>query len=362
MPLVLGNAVSSGRPPEIAALPQPGLLRELVAGGRVKPVDGAAAAQVSSNLAPLWRNLVTVNGKPYGVYFKASNKSTVWYSPRAFRQAGIAQPPVTIDELLQDMGSLRRAGITPFAMCGASGWTLTDWFENVYLQTAGADKYESLTRHDIPWTDPTVTTAFTLLGRILGDPSNMLGGLQGAISTPYPDCVSQVFGRDAGAAMVFEGDFVQGAIQALGLSLQAGRGADYDFFRFPHLNPGAPESVVVGGDVAVMLRDTPQARELIDYLATPAAGQIWARQGGFISPNRKVDLAAYPDDTSRAAAREITQRGARLVFDMSDQAPAAFGSTVGSGELADLQRWLAAPGDIQGTQAALERDARAAYP
>ncbi len=46
---------------------------------------------------------------------------------------------------------------------------------------------------------------------------------------------------------------------------------------------------------------------------------------------------------------------------MSDQTPAAFGGTVGQGEWKILQDFLRDPGDITGTQQALEQAATAAY-
>ncbi len=106
------------------------------------------------------------------------------------------------------MSTLQQAGTTPFAMCGGSGWTLTDWFENVYLRIAGVDKYNQLAAHTIPWTDPTVTTTFQTLAKIFGTDANMVGGKAGAVATPFPDCVSQAFGPTPKAAMLYEADFV----------------------------------------------------------------------------------------------------------------------------------------------------------
>ena len=43
--------------------------------------------------------------------------------------------------------------MTPYSIGAADGWTLTDLFENIYLRTAGAEKYDQLTKHEILWTD-----------------------------------------------------------------------------------------------------------------------------------------------------------------------------------------------------------------
>jgi ABC-type glycerol-3-phosphate transport system substrate-binding protein len=356
LPTVLGTAIAGGNPPDVAILPQPGLLHDLVAKGALKPVDSIAGDAVSSDFASVWKNLATDAGKLYGVYFKAANKSAVWYNVKTFKDAGVTAP-ATWDDLLKVMSTLKQFGTIPFAMCGGSGWTLTDWFENIYLRTAGIDNYNKLAKHTIPWTDPTVAQAFTFMQKIFA-PDNMVGGIQGAVSTVFPDCIGQVFGPSPKAAMVYEGDFVGSVIPTVNSAVQPTTG--FDFFPFPSIN-GSPPSVSGGGDVAVMLKDTPQAQALIKYLASPDAGTIWAHLGGFTSPNKRVDLSVYPDAISRKAAKALLDAGDNVVFDMSDQAPAAFGGTPGQGEWADLQAWVRNTADISGTLAKLEADAKAAY-
>ena len=358
LPTVLGTAIAGGAPPDVAILPQPGLLHDLAAKGSLKPIDSFAGDALSANFAPVWKNLATDNGKLYGVYFKAANKSTIWYNAKTFQAAGLSSTPQTWDNLKTAMSTLKQFGTTPFSMCGGSGWTLTDWFENIYLRTAGADNYNKLAAHTIPWTDQTVTTAFGFMQQIFSDPTNMVGGTQGAVSTVFPDCVGQAFGTSPKAAMVYEGDFVGSVIQGLSGSPQPG--TDYNYFAWPSIN-GSPAGVSGGGDVAVMLKDTPQSEALIKYLTTADAGSIWAKLGGFTSPNKQVPPASYPNDIAKRAAADVISAGANVVFDMSDQAPAAFGGTAGSGEWADLQNWVRNPSDIAGAQAKLEADAKAAY-
>jgi|HubBroStandDraft_6_1064221.scaffolds.fasta_scaffold33731_3 alpha-glucoside transport system substrate-binding protein len=361
LPESLPDAIAHGTAPDIAFLPQPGLLQQLAHQGKLKPLDGIVGAAVSSNLAPVWRDLATVGGHLYGVYVKAANKSTIWYNVRLFQRAGISRPPVTYDELVEDMTTLKHHGITPFAMCGGSGWTLTDWFENAYLRTAGQDKYNSLAQQRIPWTDPSVTTAFTTLGRIFDDPSNMVGGFAGAASTTYPACVDQVFGGNPRAAMLFEGNFVQAQIQTFDDHRPH---TDYDSFPFPSID-GSPPVMVYGGDVAVLLHDTPQSRAWIRDLASPATGEQRARRGGSISPNQNVPLSAYPDDISRTNADGLRQAmtANHAVFDMSDQAPPKFGS-FHDGEWAVLQDWVRHHDDpdiLRRTQRTLEQYASDSY-
>ena len=154
----LGSKLEGGAPPDVAMLPQQGVLVQFADQGSLKKVNSDVQAAVDANFAPIWKNLASVDGTLYGVYYKVANKSTVWYRPQAFQDAGISDPPKTWDEFVQDAKTLSDSGVTPVSVGGADGWTLTDWFENVYLSQAGPDKYDQLSKHEIPWTDPSVTT------------------------------------------------------------------------------------------------------------------------------------------------------------------------------------------------------------
>ncbi|MFE6134002.1 carbohydrate ABC transporter substrate-binding protein, partial [Streptomyces sp. NPDC056437] len=103
------------------------------------------------------------------------------------------------------------------------------------------------------------------------------------------------------------------------------------------------------------------AHQLLEFLATPEAASVWAGAGGFLSPNKDVDVASYGDDTTRATAKSLIQAGDSVRFDMSDQAPAAFGGTKGTGEWKLLQDFLRDPSDPKATAARLEAAAAKAY-
>ncbi len=345
---VLGTRLQGGKPPDVAILPQPGLLVDLARQGVLKSIEPAAGREVDENYATIWRQLGSTRGTLYGVFVKAANKSVVWYNVGVFRNAGVG-PPSTWTEWLAAARTISDYGVPPFAIAGADGWTLTDWFENVYLRTAGPDLYGRLARHEIPWTHPSVGTALSTLAQIFGRSEWQAGGTSGSLQTEFATSVANVFRRPPKAAMVYEGDFVAGVIAG-----EAGTklGTDADFFPFPSIQD-SPPSVVSGGDVAVLLRDSAAGRALIRFLATPEAGTIWARLGGFISPNKGVSLSTYADPVSRRSA-EALSNARSLQFDMSDQMPAAFGGTPGQGEWAILQDFLRRPGDLRGTMQRLE--------
>ncbi len=354
LPTVLSTAVQGGNPPSVAFVAQPGLMKDFVDRGALKPIEYARSV-VEQNFAKDWVDLGSVNGKLYGFVFKGANKSTVWYNVKAFNDAGV-KPPATWQDLLAGAKTLKASGVKAYSIGGADGWTLTDLFENIYLRTAGPDMYDKLANHDIPWTDPSVTTALQDMAQIFGDTGNIAGGTSGALQTDFPTSVSNVFTDPPKAAMVFEGDFVQGVITS---STTAQPEAGFNQFAFPSVDGSGP-TVVGGGDTVVTFADDAATRAFVEYLATPQAGEIWAKLGGYASPNKNVDPSMYPDAISKATATALAQ-AETFRFDMSDLAPAAFGGTVGQGEWKILQDFLKNPQDVKGTQQALEQAAAKAF-
>jgi alpha-glucoside transport system substrate-binding protein len=352
----LGSKIAGGAPPDIAMLPQVGAIKQAVAKKWAKPVGADAQAQLAKNYSQGWQDLGKVDGKQYGVYYKAANKSLVWYNNKVFENAG-AKEPKTWKEFLTTAQTIYDSGVTPVSVGGADGWTLTDWFENVYLSQAGPEKYDQLAQHKIKWTDPSVKDALTTLAQMWGNKNYIAGGADGALQTEFPASVTQTFtgGEQPKAGMVFEGDFAQVNIA----ETKSKVGTDAKVFPFPAVGDKAP--VVSGGDAAVILKDSKAAQALATFLASPDAATIQAKLGGYLSPNKGVALSAYPNAVQQKMAKALIAAGDDFRFDMSDQAPQAFGGTPGKGEWKDLQDFLKNPKDVAGTQAKLESDAAAAY-
>ncbi|MFD6126451.1 ABC transporter substrate-binding protein, partial [Streptomyces hydrogenans] len=205
----VGSKIEGGNAPEVVLVPQVGVLRQFAEAGWLTPLSEKTATTAAGNLAPVWKEYGTVDGAYYGLYFKAAHKSTVWYAPDALEQAGVAEPK-SWDELLASGRTLADSGRPAFAVAGEDGWTLTDWFENVYLSQAGPEKYDLLARHELKWTDPSVVTALTTLAEVFEDERLVAGGAAEALRTDFPGSVEKVFGPEPKAALVYEGDFVGG--------------------------------------------------------------------------------------------------------------------------------------------------------
>lgn len=358
----VGTKIEGGSPPDVVMVPQPGVLREFARKGWLAPLDQTVQQQLDTNYTQGWQDLGAYEGVPYGVYVKAANKSLIWYNATAFDYAGVFAP-ATWEEFLDTAETVWESGTTPVSVAGADGWTLTDWFENIYLAQAGPEMYDRLAAHEIPWTHQSVADALATLGELFGREQLLAGGTRGALQTDFPTSVTQTFAdlTTPDAGMVFEADFVGAVVND---STDAVVGEDALVFPFPVVD-GSDPPVVSAGDAAVALAPDGRASQaqqaLLAFLASTDAARIWAERGGFLSPNKSLEFDAYPDAVQREIAKALIGAGNDFRFDLSDQTPAAFGGTTGQGMWHGLQNFLRDPDDIDKAQRYLESQAARAY-
>ena len=348
---LLSSAVEGGNPPDLAAIGQPGLMAQFAEQGAIQPLDDMRDTIVES-FGESVADVGAVDGTQYGVLFKASNKSTIWYNVPSVEESGV-DATETWDDLTATADTLKAAGITPYAVGVDVGWPMTDIFENIYLRVAGAEKYDQLARHEIPWTDQSVKDALAVMGEIFA-PDNLAGGTEESLQTEMPASVAKVFAESPEAAMVIVGDFAPGVTET---TLEPETG--YDVFAFPSIE-GSEPAVMGSGDIFVQFKDSPAADAFLDYLTTTEAAEIWASRGGFSSPNVDIDTSVYPDEITRTTAGALAEAEI-FRFDMSDLQPSAFGGTPGQGMWKHLSDFVSSPDDIDGTAQKLETDAAKAF-
>ncbi len=347
----LATAVEGGNPPDLATVAQPGTIADFADRQVIQPLDFAREDAVE-NLGESVVQTGQVDGTLYGIYTKALNKSTVWYNVQAFADAGV-EAPEDWDAFLESAQTIKDSGLPAYSLAGADGWTLTDLFENVYIRTAGVEKYDQLAAHEIPWTDQSVKDALTQMAEIYGDTDNIAGGTQGALQTDNPGSISKVLTEEPEAAMVIEGDFVPASVET---TLEPIDG--YNVFTFPAIDGSAP-AVIGAGDYVVMFNDSPAAQALVTYLTTPEAAEQWATRG-LATPNQNIDTSLYPDELIQSTAGAFTE-AENFRFDLSDLQPSAFGGTVGQGLFKLFQDFLANPEDVDGITQQMEDAAAEAY-
>ncbi len=316
---VLASDVQRGTPPDVAVLPNPGALVSYVHQGKVKALGDVLGAQ-SGSYGPQWQSLDRVGSQQYAVAVKADLKSSIWYAT-----ANLPGPkPATWAELLALSGKLTAGGRTPWCLgLGApptSGWPGTDWIEDILLHTAGAAFYQRWAAGEVPWTAPEIRKAWTDWGDLVTGAGAVRGGAAAALLTDFGDAGRPLFAGPPGCLLEHQASFVMGGY--LNMKRADGTtpkpGTDFDFFRFP-----GPEVSEVSADLAGMFTDTPQARELMRFLASDEAQRIWPgiHRGSVFSVNKTV-TGVYDDPVSQRVAQTLTVSTQPLCFDASDLMPA----------------------------------------
>ena len=323
LPTVLPVRVAAGNPPDLAALPNPGQMKEFALQGALVALDDLA------NLADhptAFVNLGTVGDHVYGVFLAADLKSLVWYNSKEFAAHG-HKVPTSWPALIELSNQIVAEGGTPWAIGlesgAASGWAGTDWIEDIMLRTAGPDLYDKWVNHEIPWTHPAVKKAWEYFGQIVNAEGFVFGGATGALTINFGDSPNALFTDPPGAHLHRQATFIQSFILKANPDLKPVE--DYDIFVFPPISPVFGNPLLGAGDLIGVFNDTPEAKQLADYLASAEAQEIWCGTLGKLGINKNVDPAVYPDPITARAAGMLA--GAETFrFDGSDLMPAAVGS------------------------------------
>lgn len=309
----LGNAVTSAAQPDVALVPQPGT----VLSDYRRLVPQAWPSQDAES----WRGLLAgPDGAEYGVWYKASCNSMVWHTPEV-------TPPRqgwNWHDWAEWCKGKAGGHPRPLAIGAADGWVLADWFSNLllarypgtYRELAGVYHRLSLGRGTAAdagryWNDPRVADTLSELGSLWQCPGLFPGGAERALATQFDQSVLDVFG--AGEAMMVAGaDFYWSTITQYTSFPRSQIG----WFPFPGRAPGQ-EPVITAGDAAVGFSRA--GGDLIDWLSSPAALRVWARQGGFLSIDRRVSSQDYTYPASMDVDRLVRNvRSKDAQFNLSD--------------------------------------------
>lgn len=173
--------------------------------------------------------------------------------------------------------------------------------------------------------------------------------------------MEKVFGPEPKAGMVYEGDFVGGVAKD-----EFGKkpGEDAKFFPFPAVGAGTPP-VVSGGDAAVVLKDAKNGEagmKLLEFLATPEAGEVWAGAAWLPLPEQERQARGLWRRHHARDRRVARRRSAtRCASTCPTRPPRPSAAPRAAGEWKLLQDFLRDPSNPRATAVALEAAAAKTY-
>ena len=316
--------IKGGNAPDLAFIPQPGLLQKLVATGKVKPAPASVAANVNKFWSKSWKDLGSVKGKLYAAPFGSNMKSLVWYSPKQFKANGYTVPS-TWDEMLALADKMAAKGQTAFCgglgSGGATGWPATDWVEQIVLREHGAKVYNDWVAHKVKFTDPKIVSAMQKVAGWMQNPK-WVGDVKGIATTAFQDAGK---GIPTGKCMMLQQASFYGNILAeVGATIKE----DGDAFAFylPATNSKVTVPVVGGGEFTAAFASRPEVVAVQTYLSSATFATSRVQYDNWVSANSGVPLAAYKNPIDRLAAQYLANPKSTFGFDASDLMPAAVGA------------------------------------
>jgi alpha-glucoside transport system substrate-binding protein len=336
--------IQAGDTPDIALIPQPGVVKQMVQLGAAKPMEGFLdMTALQGNMLPGSLDAGTVDGKLYGLLVSANVKGLIFYPKKAWDAKGYTTP-TSIPELEQLTDQIKADGGAPWCMGiqdsgGATGWPATDWFETLMMKYNGADGYNKWVSHEIPFDSDQVRAAADEFNKLLFPDGNTIGGQEAIASTDWSTASNPMWADPPKCWMLNQGSFITGFFPK---NVTSDLDANVGVFGFPPATAGGDNPVEGGGDMLTVLNDSPQIQQVVKDLSETDIGNDAAPVSSFISPHSDFDASLYPTELTRAVAAVATSATAFL-FDASDQMPAA----VGSGTFwTEISAWIGGQEDL----------------
>ncbi|ABL83412.1 MULTISPECIES: ABC transporter substrate-binding protein [unclassified Nocardioides] len=344
--------VQSGNPPDIAYVPQPGLLQTLVGTGKVVEAPDTVSANVDKWFGEDWRSYGSVDGKLYAAPLGANVKSFVWYSPKMFAENGW-EIPTTWDDMLALSDTITATGIKPW--CAgiesgeATGWPATDWLEDVLLRSVGPDVYDQWVAHEIPFNDPAVVESLDNVGAILKNDKYVNGGIGDVSSiatTAFQDGGLPIL--DGKCALHRQASFYAANWPE---GTDVSENGDVFAFYLPAMGDEFGNPVLGGGEFVAAFSDAIEVQAFQTYLSSDQ----WANEkakatpnGGWVSANKGLDIANLASPVDKLSGEILQDPDAVFRFDGSDMMP----GEVGAGSFwKEMTNWITG----ESTQDALDK-------
>lgn len=345
--------IQAGNAPDIAYLPQPGLLNTIVNDfpEAIVPAPDATVANVDEFFSEEWKEYGTVDGTFYAAPLGANAKSFVWYSPSMFADAGY-EVPTTWTEMMDLSQQIADTDAIPWCAGvesgDATGWPGTDWIEDVVLRTAGPDVYDQWVTHEIPFNDPQIVEAWDTTGEILKNPDFVNAGLGGV------DSIATTAWTDAGYPILDGTCWMHRAANFYATQWPSGTevGPDGDVYAF-YLPTDQTDMkpVLGGGEFVAAFNDRPEVQAFQTFLSSADwanAKAVATPDGGWVSANNGLDPANLATEFDQMTAELLADEQTVFRFDGSDLMP----GDVGAGTFwTGIVNWLTG----QSTQEVVDR-------
>ena len=274
----LTTVMQSGDPPDVFQSWGGGGFNQQVEAGLLKDITADLEADPAwkDSFAPGALGVYSYQGKNYGVPWDMGMVG-FWYNKDLFEQAGIDAPPATWDEFLEDVQTLKDAGITPISIGEGDKWPGMHFWNYLATRICGQEKFEAAMARTGSFSDPCFVEAGVKLQELLA-----LEPFQEGFLGATHDEMQATFGNGQ-AAMELSGQWAP-STQAANAADQVGV-ENLGLFGFPAVDggAGAGTDVVGGGNgFAIGKNAEPEAIDFVKYLTSVENQTVIAANGSGI--------------------------------------------------------------------------------
>jgi alpha-glucoside transport system substrate-binding protein len=316
--------IQAGGLPDIAYIPQPGVVAQMESLGAAKPLNSVVdMSALQQDLVPGVLDAGTING----LLGSANVKGLVWYNKPAWDAAGW-KIPTSIPQLMALEAQMKaKGGTDPWCMgvgsTGSNGWPATDWFETLMMKDYGPTVYNDWVTHKVKFVSPQVENVGSQFASMLFPAGDTYGGQSAIDSSQFGTAGNGLFTTPAPKCwMYMQGSFITGFFPK---NVQSSLDSSVGVFGFPPATAGGQNPVEGGGDMITMLDTNPATEAVVKLLSQPQIGDDAAPSSSFISPYKNFNASLYPNTTTRTVAN-IMVKADHFLFDGSDAMPAQVGA------------------------------------
>jgi alpha-glucoside transport system substrate-binding protein len=330
----IANGVAAGTDlPDIApATSDPVQLKDWVGKGVIKTVETALGDQFGAYVQNTYPGLVNppagttgddpyigiIGGKHYYEMIKFQVKGLLWYNKHVYT----GQAPKTFADLLAidpSQYGAQKLFCAAVESGAASGWPASDALDNIIMRQSGPDVYTKWIQGTQKWTSPEIKQGYQALLQEMSA-ANVYGGTNYVLATNFQKAGDPLFKATgnfkAGCLFLVQATFQPSFFAQTYPDLKAG--VDFDFFGHPSMGNSQFDGNYNGFyDNYAMYNNTPAARQLMQWMVTKDAQQIWASSGVSLSSNKNT---TYNDAVFKAAAQVVTS-GTNMLITAGDYMP-----------------------------------------
>jgi raffinose/stachyose/melibiose transport system substrate-binding protein len=283
----------------------PDLFQSWGGGGLLQQVDAGLVKDISADVSDVAGDLTgigsfQVDGATYGLPWKVGMVG-YWYNQDLFDQAGIAAPADTWDGLLEQIQTLKDAGITPIAVGAGDKWPAHFWYSYLMVRLCGSEGMLEIAKDNNFDRECVIEAGQKVLDLVALEPFQ-----EGYLAAGWdaPGGESETMANE-GAAMDLMGQWAPGAFASkLELADASEIPWTLSWAQFPEVAGGAgvPTEGFGGVDGFVVAADAPP--ETVDFLKY------------IVSPDVQRQLSVnQPLPANRNAADAVTDPNQQAVFE-----------------------------------------------